>query len=186
MPGQMTTELRCRAMLSLQQLYTPENLVFFVRGVRVEARGKSRYKLISLTFQETLLSSPPPLSLLLILTSHKHFLRSHRDMSGPGWHRGGWETAPERRLMALIMIPRGRFAESLRWSGKQESRYSHSLQGSAIFFTPPPTTASPFFLLLHWAWPSPQNSLHPFWENRPFSKNKSLMLTLIVPIPAAQ
>lgn len=61
MPGQMTTELRCRAMLSLQQLYTPENLVFFVRGVRVEARGKSRYKLISLTFQETLLSSPLPL-----------------------------------------------------------------------------------------------------------------------------
>lgn len=93
MLGQMTTELRCRAMLSLQQLYTPENLVFFVRGVRVEARGKSRYKLISLTFQETLLSSPPSLppllSLLLILTSHKHFLRSHRDMSGPGWHRGG-------------------------------------------------------------------------------------------------
>ena len=82
-------------MLSLQQLYTPENLVLFVRGVRVEARGKSRYKLISLTFQETLLSSPLLLllllllSLLLILTSHKHFLHTHRDMSGPGWHRGG-------------------------------------------------------------------------------------------------
>lgn len=89
MLGQMTTELRCRAMLSLQQLYTPENLVFFVRGVRVEARGKSRYKLISLTFQETLLSSPlllppsPPLS-----APHPHLPQAFSPLTpGHEWTR---------------------------------------------------------------------------------------------------
>lgn len=41
MLGQMTTELKCRAMLSLQQLYTPEYFVFFVRGGEPEREGRA-------------------------------------------------------------------------------------------------------------------------------------------------
>lgn len=41
MLGQMTTELKCRAMLSRQQLYTPENLVFFVRGGGLNREGRA-------------------------------------------------------------------------------------------------------------------------------------------------
>lgn len=41
MLGQMTTELKCRAMLSLQQLYSRENFVFFVRGGRLEREGRA-------------------------------------------------------------------------------------------------------------------------------------------------
>lgn len=41
MLGQMTTELKCRAMLSLQQLYTPEYFVFFVRGGGPEREGRA-------------------------------------------------------------------------------------------------------------------------------------------------
>lgn len=117
MLGQMTTELKCRAMLSLQQLYTPENFVFFVFGWRVEARGKSRYKLISLTFQETLLfplSAPHP-------NLPQAFLHTHT----PGQEYTGWHRAERREeddapgvrnstgvrsippLTALIMILHG-------------------------------------------------------------------------------
>lgn len=41
MLSQMTTELKCRAMLSLQQLYTPENFVFFVRGGGLKREGRA-------------------------------------------------------------------------------------------------------------------------------------------------
>ncbi len=41
MLGQMTTELKCRAMLSLQQLYTPENFVFFVKGGGLKREGRA-------------------------------------------------------------------------------------------------------------------------------------------------
>lgn len=41
MLGQMTTELKCRAMLSLQQLCTPENSVFFVRGGGLKREGRA-------------------------------------------------------------------------------------------------------------------------------------------------
>lgn len=93
MLGQMTTELKCRAMLSLQQLYTPENFVFFVFGWRVEMREKSRYKLISLTFQETLLFPPSP---LLILNLPQAFLHTHTPgQEYTGWHRAG------RKMTAL-------------------------------------------------------------------------------------
>lgn len=41
MLGQMTTELKCRAMLSLQQFYTPEDFVFFVRGGGLKREGRA-------------------------------------------------------------------------------------------------------------------------------------------------
>lgn len=70
-------------MLSLQQLYTPENLVFFVGGGGGLKREREEqiYKLISLTFQETL---PPP-SILLILTSHSI------SPLAPGHEWTGWQ-----------------------------------------------------------------------------------------------
>lgn len=34
--GQMTTELKCQAMLSLQRLCSPENFVFIVQGGRLK------------------------------------------------------------------------------------------------------------------------------------------------------
>lgn len=143
MLGQMTTELKCRAMLSLQQLYTPEN--FFVW---VAARGKSRYKLISLTFQETLLfplSPPRPHRPQRFLHAH-----THRSMT-TGWHRaerergGRWCSWCEERPTShgsdndtTLDV----FAETLRWSNNKNpdnslSPFCVGLRSTPSFLTFP-------------------------------------------------